>query len=140
LVRVSKDGHQKYYQANADSPVFEELVGLVRKTVGLAGPILDALAPLVNRIQAAFIYGSVASGTDQADSDIDLMVIADNLDYATVFEAVRSAERRLGRTVNPTLMTLETEYEGYTEQDESTVRQYSSAVELVPWLTFFRLC
>jgi len=107
LVRVSKDGHQKYYQANADSPIFEELVGLVRKTVGLAGPILDALAPLVNRIQAAFIYGSVASGTDQADSDIDLMVIADNLDYATVFEAVRSAERRLGRTVNPTLMTLD---------------------------------
>lgn len=107
MVRASTEGHQKYYQANADAPVFEELHGLIRKTVGLAGPLQEALAPLRARIQAAFVYGSVASGQDQADSDIDLMVIADDLDYPTLFEALQAAEQRLGRPVNPNLMTLD---------------------------------
>jgi len=105
LVRMSTEGRQKYYQANPMSPVFEELVGLIRKTVGLAGPVGEALAPLGDRIEAAFIYGSVASGKDRADSDIDLMVIADDLDYPTLFEAVQAAEHQLDRPINPNLMT-----------------------------------
>ncbi len=104
LVRVSEEGHQKYYQANSDAPIFEEMVGLVRKTVGLVGPLREALEPLAGRVQAAFVYGSVARGKDRADSDIDLMVIAEELDYPTLFEAVQAAEQRLGRTVNPNLM------------------------------------
>ena len=56
-------------------------MGLVRKTVGLAGPLQEALAPLGERIQAAFVYGSVAGGKDRAEGDIDLMVIAEDLDY-----------------------------------------------------------
>jgi predicted nucleotidyltransferase len=107
LIRTSTEGHQKYYQANAEAPVFEELHGLIRKTVGLAGPLYKALAPLAARIHAAFIYGSVASGDDRADSDIDLMVIAEDLDYPTLFEALQTAERQLGRAVNPNLMTPE---------------------------------
>lgn len=107
LVRVSMEGRQKYYQANPDCPVFEELAGLVRKTVGLVGPIREALLPLAGDIQAAFVYGSVASGRDRADSDIDLMVISDALDYATVIEAAQSAEAVIDRPVNPTLVTLQ---------------------------------
>ena len=57
------------------------------------------------RIRAAFVYGSVAKGTDQAASDIDLMVIADKLDYADVFGALQTVEAELGRTVNPNVMT-----------------------------------
>ena len=105
LVRANTEGHQKYYQANRESPVFEELLGLVRKTVGLAGPLREALAPLSDRIQAAFVFGSLARGEDTAGSDIDLMVISDELDYQTIFEAVQAAERKLGRPVNPNLMT-----------------------------------
>ncbi len=105
LVRVSSEGHQKYYQANAESPVFEELSGLMRKTVGLAGPLREALADLGDLIHAAFVYGSVASGDDRADSDVDLMVIAEDLAYPTLFEALQAAERQLGRAVNPSLMT-----------------------------------
>ncbi len=105
LVRMSTEGHQKYYQANAECPVFEELVGLVRKTVGLVGPLREALAPLGDRVRIAFVYGSVASGKERADSDVDLMVIADELDYPMLFESVQTAEQQLGRTVNPNLMT-----------------------------------
>jgi predicted nucleotidyltransferase len=105
LVLESVDGRQKYYQANPDSPVFDELVALVRKTVGLAGPIRDALVPLADRIRAAFVYGSIASGGDRADSDIDLMVIADHLDYPTLFEAVQVAEGQLARSIDCRVMT-----------------------------------
>jgi hypothetical protein len=76
---VETSGNQKFYQANERAPVYAELVGLVRKTVGIAGPLQAALAPLAHRIAAAFVYGSVAKGSDHAASDIDLMVIADDL-------------------------------------------------------------
>lgn len=104
LLQVETVGHQKFYRANERSPVYAELVGLVRKTVGLAGPLQAALAPLADRITAAFVYGSVAKGSDRAASDIDLMVIADDLDYATLTAALAAAAESLSRPVNPNLM------------------------------------
>ena len=105
LLQVEAVGNQKFYRANERAPVYAELVGLVRKTVGLAGPLQAALAPLADRIAAAFVYGSVAKGADRAASDIDLMVIADDLDYATLTAALAAAEETLARPVSPNLMT-----------------------------------
>jgi len=105
LVTVTRLGNQKHYQANAEAPVFAELTGLVRKSVGLTLPLQQALSPLAARITAAFVYGSVARGEENAGSDIDLMVIADDLEYATLFEALQEAEQQLARPINPTLMT-----------------------------------
>lgn len=106
LVQVTRVGNQKHYQANPDSPVFAELHGLVVKTVGLAGPLTEALEPFRGRIQAAFIYGSIAKGSDTAQSDIDLMVISDDLAYPDVYGALQGAELRLGRTVHVNLTTV----------------------------------
>ena len=105
LITVERFGNQKHYQANQASPVFAELHGLMVKTSGLLVPLRTALAPLADRIRAAFVYGSVASGTDRASSDIDLMVIGDKVDYADVFAALQKVEAELGRTVNPNVMT-----------------------------------
>jgi len=107
LVTVDRVGNQKHYQANAASPVFAELAGLVRKTVGLAGPLQAALAPLAGEIAAAFVYGSVARGGDHAGSDIDLMVIADTLDYPRLYAALQPAEAAMARAVSPSLMTVD---------------------------------
>ena len=103
LATVSRLGTQKHYQANPESPLFEELVGIARKTVGLAVPLREVLAPLAPRIVAAFVYGSVAKRRDTSRSDIDLMVVSDKLTYADVFGAFESAGATLGRTVNPTV-------------------------------------
>jgi predicted nucleotidyltransferase len=105
LVQVTRAGNQKHYQARRDSPVFEELHGLVVKTVGLAEPLRRALAANAGAIDAAFVYGSIAKGTDRAKSDVDVMVLSDSLSYADVFELLQAAEREIGRTVNPTVMT-----------------------------------
>ncbi len=131
LVLARTEGNQKYYQANAESPVFEELLGLVRKTVGLAEPLREALAPLGDRIHAAFVYGSVASGKDRADSDIDLMVIAEDLDYPTLFESVQAAEQQLRRTVNPNLMTPKEWRHKLAQPDSFAARLYAGPRLLV---------
>jgi predicted nucleotidyltransferase len=106
LVTVTAVGNQKYYQANPDTPVFAELCGLVRKTMGLAMPLQMALASLAARITAAFVYGSIAKASDRASSDVDLMVIANELDYATLFSSLPLAEAALARPINPNVMTL----------------------------------
>jgi predicted nucleotidyltransferase len=105
LVTVTRVGNQKHYQANPDSPVFEELRGLVVKSVGLAGPLTEALEPFRDRIQAAFVYGSIAKGSDTAQSDIDLMVVSDDLAYPDVYSALQETEMKLGRSVHVNLMT-----------------------------------
>lgn len=105
LVAVERVGNQKFYRANRDSPVFDELVGLVRKTVGLAGPLQSALAPFTSRIYAAFVYGSVARGEESSASDIDLLVIADDLEYSDLYTAIPAVETLLARPVSPNLMT-----------------------------------
>jgi predicted nucleotidyltransferase len=78
------------------------LCSIARKTVGLAEPLREALAPLASRIVAAFVYGSVAKRQDTAASDIDLMVVSDDLTYADVFGALET-DTKLGRAVNPTV-------------------------------------
>jgi predicted nucleotidyltransferase len=105
LVSVTRIGNQKRYRANRDSPIFGELHGLMLKTVGLAGPLREALAPFAGRIRAAFVYGSVAKATDTAKSDIDLMVLTDQLAYADIYKALQAAEAVLRRPVNPNLMS-----------------------------------
>lgn len=103
LVTVKPVGTQKHYQANPESPIYAELCGIAQKTVGLAQPLREALAPLTKRILVAFVYGSVAKRSDTAKSDIDLMVISEDLSYADLFKAMERAGARLGRTVNPTI-------------------------------------
>jgi predicted nucleotidyltransferase len=105
LISVERIGNQKHYRANQESPVFEELQSLLVKTVGLVEPLRQSLQPHAHAIRAAFVYGSVAKGTDTARSDVDLMVIGDELNYSDLYSASRNAEEKLRRKVNPTFLS-----------------------------------
>lgn len=107
LITGRRVGRQKHYQANPKASLFSELRGIITKTVGVAEPIRTALKPVSRLIRAAFVYGSVAKGTDRAESDIDLLVVSDSLTYADLFGALESAGRRLGRKINVTLYSPE---------------------------------
>jgi predicted nucleotidyltransferase len=107
LVVSRRVGHQKHYQANSQAPLFDELRGIVLKTIGLAEPLRATLKPLSSAIRAAFVYGSVAKATDRAASDIDLMIVSDSLSYGEVFGALERTAKQLGRQVNPTVYTAE---------------------------------
>lgn len=105
LLSVEPVGNQRHYRANRASPIFAELRGITMKTFGVTDVLREALAPLARKIRLAFIYGSLAKGTDTAKSDIDLMVISDSLTYAEVFGVLEPAIGTLGRPVNPTVYT-----------------------------------
>ncbi len=105
LITVSRTGNQKHYQANPSSPIFSDLRGIILKTFGLADILRQALLPFANRIQIAFVYGSVAKGQDTAKSDIDLMLVSDDLTYPDLFSVLSEAEKLLGRPINPTIYT-----------------------------------
>jgi predicted nucleotidyltransferase len=106
LVSVERVGNQKHFRANRESPVFAELQSLVVKTVGLAEPLRKALQPYSNKIKAAFVYGSVAKGSDTARSDIDLMVIGDELTYSDLYSALQDAESLFQRKVSPLFLSV----------------------------------
>jgi hypothetical protein len=48
---------------------------------------------------------SIAKGGEGAGSDVDLLVVTDELAYADIYSALAAAERTLGRTINPTVFT-----------------------------------
>ena len=130
LVTVTREGHQKFYQANRESPVYEELHGLAVKTFGLVNPLRDAFQPLADRITAAFVYGSVADGRDRADSDIDLMVISDDISYPEVYEVMAGAEQTLGRPINPTVLTR-TEWQRRKDTGDSFAARLADRPKLI---------
>ncbi|MDH3333986.1 MAG: nucleotidyltransferase domain-containing protein [Gammaproteobacteria bacterium] len=105
LVNVKMVGTQKHYQANPESPLFDELCSIVQKTVGLKEPLLDAIASLPMAVQFAAVYGSVAKGTETSSSDVDLMVVSDGLVLEELYAAIAPAEDLLSRRINPTLYT-----------------------------------
>jgi predicted nucleotidyltransferase len=105
LVNVERIGNQKHYRANLKAPIFKELRGLVEKTVGLAETVRRALEPYANSIESAFVYGSVARQADSAHSDVDLMVIGDDLSYSDLYTAAQQAESKLQRKVNPLFLS-----------------------------------
>jgi predicted nucleotidyltransferase len=105
LVTVQRIGTQKHYRANPESPLFEELCAISRKSFGLAEPIRKALRPLAADIAAAFVFGSVAKKQDTAASDIDLMVVSDTLTYPDLFGALEPLHEVLRRSVNPHVYT-----------------------------------
>lgn len=105
LVTVRLFGKQKHYQANPQSPIYAELCGIAQKTMGLAQPLRVALAPLAPRIRAAFVYGSVAKRQDTASSDVDLLLISEDVSYPELFTTLEELSQQVGRTVNPTIYT-----------------------------------
>ncbi len=102
LIIATSIGNQKHYAANRASPLFSELRGIVLKTFGLADVLRQSLAPIASQIRFAFIYGSIAKQEDTAHSDIDLMLISDNLTYADLFKLLEEAQTQLGRSIHPT--------------------------------------
>jgi predicted nucleotidyltransferase len=104
ILKSHRQGHMVYYQANADSPVFSDLRGLLFKTAGLVDVLANALKPLAAKLRTAFVYGSIAAGNEQSDSDIDLMIIG-QVSPKELALPLRGARELLGREINPTVYT-----------------------------------
>jgi DNA-binding transcriptional ArsR family regulator len=102
LVAARRDGNRLYYSANRDHPLYNDIRNMVMKTVGLAGILSDALAGAP--ISVAFVFGSLARGGENAQSDVDLMVIAET-GLREVSRLLAGVSERIGREVNPHVMS-----------------------------------
>ena len=97
-------GRQVHYRANTESPIFPELAGLLRKTAGLADVLREALEQLGAKVKLAFVFGSMAAGTERSGSDVDLMVLG-SAGFGDLARALAAAQSTLRREVNPTVMS-----------------------------------
>lgn len=116
IIDVNLEGRKKFYSINRFCPIYEELKNLVLKTVGVVEPIRDALEPLRDRIDVAFIFGSVATGEDTGRSDIDIMVIG-QLSLRQISAATYPLEKKIGREVNPHVYSPERFTTAYNENN-----------------------
>ena len=128
LVRSERVGNLRRFRANPQSPVYSELITLTRKTLGAEPLLREALQPLAPDLQAAWIYGSVAKQTDTAQSDIDVMLIGDNLLLGKVIELLLPLEAQLGRKINPPCYTREEFQRRRAEPDSFVNRVLAQSV------------
>jgi predicted nucleotidyltransferase len=101
-----QDGRRIYYRANADSPVFPEMKGLIQKTAGIVPALKTELERFDDQVKLALLYGSVARSEEKSGSDVDLMIVG-SLKQTDLLPALRKLESRFSREVNVTLFSPE---------------------------------
>lgn len=106
ILCMTRIGNQHHYQANPQCPIYNELLGIVKKTFGVTEVIRLALEPLAGKIARAFVFGSLASGKETAASDIDLLIIGE-AGFTEVVSALHPVQETLGREVNPKIYRRE---------------------------------
>lgn len=104
LLLREKVGNQVFYRANTGCSIYEELAAIFRKTMGLKSLLEDALSGLYDKIQVAFVFGSMASGRQTAGSDLDICVLGE-VSLREVVKALAPVRETLQREVNPVVMT-----------------------------------
>jgi predicted nucleotidyltransferase len=100
------NGNRTYFQANQACPVFPELQQLLNKTLGFAEVLKQNLSGFKHKIELAFVYGSMASGTANSDSDIDLLIVG-QIGLGDMAATIKKAELKLGRPINPFILSAD---------------------------------
>lgn len=129
LLVMQKQGNQNHYQANKASPITNELIAIVKKTFGVVAIVKAALTPILAQLEQAFIYGSMAKGTEHAGSDVDVMLVGENLSYSDIIQLLEPAEEQLQRTINPTIYTAK-EYSARITEGQSFLTKVTAQEKL----------
>ena len=114
-------GNQVRYRANRENPIFPELAGIFRKTEGLADVLRAALASCASKIDLAFIFGSMAQGKERVTSDIDVFIVG-SVPFEEAVKALAQTQSKLGREVNPVVMTRKQFQDKHAAHDRFILR------------------
>ena len=114
-------GNQVRYGANCECPIFEELASIVRKTSGLVDVLASALSSIEKQIDFAFVFGSLARGEQNSNSDVDVMVVGE-LGFAEAVQVLHPVQQTLQREINPVVYSLD-EFRRRIISDDSFVLQ-----------------
>ena len=114
-------GNQVRYSADRNCPIFEELASILRKTSGLVDVLVEALSGVEKSIALAFVFGSVARGEQQSNSDVDVMLVG-SLGFADAVQVLHPVQATLQREINPVVYSLD-EFRRRAASDDSFVRE-----------------
>jgi uncharacterized protein len=106
IIERTPRGTHIFFKANAACPIFQELKGIVTKTIGIGEVLRKALEPLAGRVRWAFIHGSTAKGRETAASDVDMIIIGDAT-FEEIISALQEAQEKTGREINPSVYPVE---------------------------------
>jgi len=124
ILKSRRAGRQLMYAMNPSCTVYPELTMLVAKTVGIAHVVREELLPLADGIEMAYIYGSVASGEAQAESDVDVMVVGE-VSLRELARPLRRAGERLAREVNVTAYSPQAYHDELATRDSFVLRAHN---------------
>ena len=129
LLMARKVGNQVIYRLNPDCPIYDEVRAIVRKTLGLAGTLRQAIEPLSSKIELAYVYGSLAQGQERSDSDVDLMIVGD-VSLREISPLLTEAHRAIRREISPTLYRS-AKYADALKDSDSFVRKVHDGPRIV---------
>ena len=121
VLRRQEVGNQVRYGANRECPIFEELASIVRKTSGLVDVLASALSSVEKQVDLAFVFGSLARGEQNSNSDVDVMVVGE-LGFADAVRVFHPVQQTLQREINPVVYSLD-EFRRRIISDDSFVLQ-----------------
>ena len=106
ILESKREGNRVYYRADSNCPIYLELRSIITKTTGLIDQIFVVLTPFRNKIQLAFIYGSIARFDDESTSDVDLFIIGE-LGISDLYPSLTEVESQIGREITPIIYSVE---------------------------------
>jgi len=130
LVVKSKRGNRAYYSAQRRHPAFEDLKRILLKTVGLGDQLRAALQPVAKSVRLAWIFGSVATGSEGSESDVDLIIVG-QLTSRQAIKILAPIGRSLGREFNPVIYP-EKEFRSKARRGNQFIRKIISEPKI--WL------
>jgi len=127
LVRKRLDGNRTYFRAEKGHPLYPDIRSLVLKSAGLADILRRVLSDAT--IHFAFVFGSIAGGVEEAESDVDLFVISD-ISLRAVIKLLKEPGAAIGREINAHVMT-EKEFIARKKQKEHFVSHVLASPKLM---------
>ena len=130
LLLREKIGNQVFYRANTGCSIYEELAAIFRKTIGLTSLLQDALSDLGDKIEVAFVFGSMASGRQTAGSDLDICILGE-VSLREVVKALSRVKETVQREINPVVMTPKKFSDQSRKKDRFVTRVLSEPILFV---------
>ena len=91
-------GNMRFFRLNGRHPLYKEIKSIISKTTGLENELKE-LIDILDNVECAFVFGSIAKGTENNNSDVDLMLIGD-IDQNALIAQISSLEGKIAREIN----------------------------------------
>lgn len=116
----------RYFKLNKNYPLYEEIKGIVSKTIGTEARLKEMINSLEG-VEYAFIFGSFAKNTATGSSDIDLMLIG-NVKQDKLLSIINEVVSSLAREVNYHIFDKDEVIKKIAEKNDFFVRIFSEPI------------